>query len=334
MIHEPKRRLRQSLLFALLCGAFALGPASSRAQQSPLLLIGVLEGTSEAAAQAHHEALRDGLRQLGYVAGRNVRIEYRFANGAVDRLPELAADLVRLNPKVIVSAPLPANLALKQATSTIPIVMATGADPVGFGLVQSLSRPGGNITGLTNFAEELASKQLDLVRELLPGIARIGVLVNVTNPLHVPQWQETQDAAQKASLSVVRHDYRSNEDSERAFSGFVDQKVEAVLIPPDVTFNAQRDRIIGLAAKSKLPAIYFNRVFAQSGGLLSYGPNISEGYRRAATFVDKIIRGEKPADLPIERPTRIELVVNLKTAKALGLTVSPALLARADEVIE
>ena len=214
---EPKRRLRQSLLFALLCGAFALVPAPSRAQQSPLLLIGVLEGTSEAAAQAHHEALRDGLRQLGYVEGRNVRIEYRFANGAVDRLPELAADLVRLDPKVIVSAPLPANLALKQATSTIPIVMATGADPVGFGVVHGTLCPGGNITGLTNFAEELASKQLDLVRELLPGIARIGVLVNVTNPLHVPQWQETQDATQKASLSVVRYDYRSNEDFERGF---------------------------------------------------------------------------------------------------------------------
>jgi putative ABC transport system substrate-binding protein len=333
MVRIVKRRLRTSLSCALACSAvLASGPAG--AQQSPLLLIGLLEGSSEAAAQAHHEALRDGLRQLGYVEGRTVRFEYRFANGAVDRLPELAAELVRLNPKVIVSAPLPANLALKQATSTIPIVMATGADPVGFGLVQSLSRPGGNITGLTNFAEELASKQLDLVRELLPGIARIGVLVNVTNPLHVPQWQETQDAAQKASLSVVRYDYRSNEDFERAFSGFVDQKVEAVLIPPDVTFNAQRDRIAGLAAKSKLPAIYFNRVFAQSGGLLSYGPNISEGYRRAATFVDKIIKGEKPAVLPIERPTRIELVVNLKTAKALGLTVSPALLARADEVIE
>jgi putative ABC transport system substrate-binding protein len=212
--------------------------------------------------------------------------------------------------------------------------MATGADPVGFGLVQSLSHPGGNITGLTNFAEELASKQLDLIRELLPGVARIGALVNVTNPLHVPQWRETEAAAAKASLATVRFDYRVPEDLDRAFAKFTEEKVEAVLIPPDVTFNARREHIVELAAKARLPAIYFNRLYAESGGLLSYGPNISEGYRRAAIFVDKILKGAKPGDLPIERPTTIELVINLKTAKALGLSVLPALLARADEVIE
>jgi len=233
-----------------------------------------------------------------------------------------------------VSAPLPANLAIHQATSTIPVVMATGADPVGFGLVQSLSHPGGNITGLTNFAEELASKQLDLIRELLPNIARIGALVNVTNPLHVPQWQETQAAATKASLAVLRFDYRTVEDLERAFAKFTEEKVDAVLVPPDVTFNARRVRIVELAAKSHLPAIYFNRPYIEAGGLLSYGPNISESYRRAATFVDKILKGAKPADLPVERPTTIELVINLTTAKQLGLSVPPALIARADEVIE
>jgi putative ABC transport system substrate-binding protein len=326
------KQWRRSLFFALVCCAVLLGPAG--AQSPPLLLIGVLDGTSEAAARTNHGALREGLRQLGYVEGRNVRFEYRFANGALDRLPELAVELVRLNPHVIVSGPLPANLALKKATSTIPVVMATGADPVGFGLAQSLSHPGGNFTGMTNFAEELASKQLDVIRELLPDITRIGALVNVTNPLHVPQWQETQDAAQKATLSVVRYDYQAIEDMERAFSRFVDEKVQAVLIPPDVTFNAQRERIVALAAKSNLPAVYFNRLYVQSGGLLSYGPNISDGYLRAATFIDKIIKGEKPGALPIERPTRIELVVNLKAAKALGLTVSPVFLARADEVIE
>ena len=284
--------------------------------------------------KVNHDAFRDGLRQLGYVEGRNIRLEYRFADGVLDRLPVLAGELVRLNPNVIVSAPLPANIAMLQATSKIPIVMATGADPVGFGLVQSLSRPGGNITGLTNFAEALASKQLDVMRELLPSATRLGVLVNVTNPLHVPQWQETQSAATDASLTVVRFDYHAIEDFERAFSSFAEQKVEAILVPPDATFNASRIRIIDLAAKAQLPAIYFNRVFAEAGGLVSYGPNISEDYRRAAVYVDKILKGANPADLPIERPTKFELIINLKTAKELGLSVSPALLARADEVIE
>jgi putative tryptophan/tyrosine transport system substrate-binding protein len=326
--------MRRREFVALLSGAAAFNPLFAWAQQSPSPLIGVLEGASALSTTKNHEAFRAGLRQLGYVEGRTIRLEYRYADGFLDRLPNLAAELVQLNPKVIVSAPLPANLALHKATSAIPIVMATGADPVGFGLVQSLSHPGGNITGLTNFAEELASKQIDLIRELLPRIARIGALVNVTNPLHVPQWQETEAAAAKASLAVVRFDYRVPEDPERAFAKFTEEKVEAVLIAPDVTFNARREHIVELAAKSRLPAIYFTRLYIEAGGLLSYGPNISEGYRRAAIFVDKILRGAKPGDLPIERPTTIELVINLKTAKALGLNVPPSLLARADEVIE
>jgi ABC-type uncharacterized transport system substrate-binding protein len=312
--------------------ALAGSKSTAWAQQPPL--IGVLEASSAVSIKVNHDAFRDGLRQLGYVEGRNIRLEYRFADGVLDRLPVLAGELVRLNPNVIVSAPLPANIAMLQATSKIPIVMATGADPVGFGLVQSLSRPGGNITGLTNFAEALASKQLDVMRELLPSATRLGVLVNVTNPLHVPQWQETQSAAIDASLTVVRFDYHAVEDFERAFSSFAEQKVEAILVPPDATFNASRIRIIDLAAKAQLPAIYFNRVFAEAGGLVSYGPNISENYRRAAVYVDKILKGANPADLPVERPTKFELIINLKTAKELGLSVSPALLARADEVIE
>jgi len=326
--------MRRRDLIALFSGAAAFNSLSALAQQSPMPLIGVLDAGSSASAKRYHEAFRSGLAQLDYVDGRNIRLEYRYADGFLDRLPGLAGELVRLNPKVIVSAPLPANLAIHQATSTIPVVMATGADPVGFGLVQSLSHPGGNITGLTNFAEELASKQLDLIRELLPNIARIGALVNVTNPLHVPQWQETQAAATKASLAVLRFDYRTVEDLERAFAKFTEEKVDAVLVPPDVTFNARRVRIVELAAKSHLPAIYFNRPYIEAGGLLSYGPNISESYRRAATFVDKILKGAKPADLPVERPTTIELVINLTTAKQLGLSVPPALIARADEVIE
>ena len=318
----------------LLGGAAAFNPFSARAQQSPPLLIGILDAGSAASTTRYYEAFRNKLHQLGYVEMRNVRFEYRFADGFFDRLPGLAAELVRLNPKVIVSAPLPANLALHQATSTIPIVMASGADPVGFGLVQSLSHPGGNITGLTNFAEELASKQLDLIRELLPGVARLGVLVNVQNPLHVTEWKKTQAAAANASLTLLRFDYHEIEDLERAFAQFTREKAGAVLVQPDVTFGTHREHIADIAAKSRLPAIYFNRRYVEAGGLLSYGPNLLENYRRAAVFVDKILKGAKPADLPIERPTMIELVINLKAAKALGLTVPPALLARADEVIE
>jgi putative ABC transport system substrate-binding protein len=280
------------------------------------------------------EALRSGLRDLGYVEGRNIRFEYRYADGFIDRLPGLAAEMVRLNPKVIVSSPLPANLALRRATSTIPIVMASGADPVGFGLAQSLSHPDGNITGLTNFAEELASKQLDFIRELLPGLARVGVLLNVENPLHVPQWQKTQAAAADASVALVRFDFRVTDDLERAFAQFVQEKVEAVLVPPDTTFLTHRERITGLAAKSRLPAIYFNRPYVEAGGLVSYGPDSLENFRRAAVFVDKILKGANPADLPIERPTKIEFIINLKAAKALGITIPPSVLARADEVIE
>ena len=319
---------------ALLGCAAAYNPFSVRAQQSPSPLIGILDAGSAASTTRYYEAFRTKLHQLGYVERRNIRFEYRYADGFFDRLPGLAAELVRLNPKVIVSAPLPANLALRQATSTIPIVMASGADPVGFGLVQSLSHPGGNITGLTNFAEELASKQLDLIRELLPGVARLGVLVNVQNPLHVTEWKKTQAAAANASLTLLRFDYHNIEDLERAFAQFNREKAEAVLIQPDVTFGTHRERIADIAAKSRLPAIYFNRRYVEAGGLLSYGPNLLENYRRAAVFVDKILKGTKPADLPIERPTTIELVINLKAAKALGLTVPPALLARADEVVE
>jgi putative tryptophan/tyrosine transport system substrate-binding protein len=277
---------------------------------------------------------RSDLRQLSYTEGRNIRYEYRFADGFLDRLPRLAEELVQLNPRVIVSAPMPTNVAVHKATKTIPIVMSTGADPVGFGLVQSLSRPGGNVTGLTNFAEVLAAKQLDLIRELRPGLARIAVLINVENPLHVPQWRETQDAAARASLTLIHYNFHNPGDLEPAFAAFAQAKAEALLVPPDTTFAAQRRKIVHLAAQTNLPAIYSNSLSVEDGGLMSYGPNLIETYRRAAIYVDKILKGANPADLPIEQPTRIELVINLKTAKALGLEVPPTLLARAGEVIE
>jgi putative tryptophan/tyrosine transport system substrate-binding protein len=242
--------------------------------------------------------------------------------------------LVRLDPAIIVSAPVPANIAVHKATKTIPIVMSTGADPVGFGLVQSLSHPGGNVTGLTNFAEALAAKQLDLMRELRRGLTRVAVLVNVENPLHVPQWRETQDAAARASIELVSYEFHKPDDFEPAFAAFVQAKAEALLVPPDTTFANHRKQITALAAKAKLPAIYFSRLYIEEGGLMSYGPNTVENYRHAAVYVDKILKGAKPADLPIERPTKIELLINLKAAKELGVEIPPILLARADDVIE
>jgi putative ABC transport system substrate-binding protein len=325
--------MRRREFITILGGVATLIPFSTRAQQSQPALIGVLNAASEESTASSYEAFRDALHQFGYAEGRNIHIEYRYADGFLDRLPALAEELVRLNPRVIVAGPLPANLAVRNATATIPIVMATGADPVGFGLVQSLSRPGGNVTGLANYAEELASKQIDVIRELLPRATRIAALVNVKNPLHVPQLRETQAAAAKASLALVHFEFRVPTDLEQAFAEFARTMAEA-LVPPDTTFSTNRARIAELAAEARLPAIYGDRRAVDSGGLLSYGPNVVENYRRSALYVDKILKGAKPADLPVEQPTKIELVINLKTAKALGLTVPPTLRARADDVIE
>jgi putative ABC transport system substrate-binding protein len=318
----------------LIGGAAVAWPLAARAQQSSPALIGFFNAGAATVLKQEIGAFRDGLRNLGHIEGRNVRFEYRFADGDLERLPALAAELVRLSPNVVVSSPVPANLAIAKATSTIPIVMASGADPVGFGLVKSLSHPGGNVTGLTNFAEELASKQIDLMRELLPGLARLAALVNVANPLHVPQWRETQAAAAQAAIALVPFEFRSPDQLEEAFARFARERADALLVPPDVTFTTHRRRIINLALDARLPTIFFLRQSAEDGGLMSYGTNQVENYRRAATYVDKILKGAKPQDLPIERPTKIELIINLTTAKALGLEVPPQLLARADEVIE
>jgi putative ABC transport system substrate-binding protein len=312
----------------------ATWPLSARAQQSQPPLIGIFHASSAAATDARNEVFRNVMRALGYTEGRNIRYDYRFADGFLDRLPRLAEELVRLNPAVILSAPMPANVAIKKATNTIPIVMATGADPVTFGLVESLARPGGNVTGLSNFAEELAAKHLDMLRALLPRLSRVAALVNVANPLHVPQWRETQAAAARDNVALTRFDYRAPSDLERAFETFAQAGAEALLIPPDTTFATHRMRIAELAAKARLPAIAFTRPFATAGLLMTYGPDANENYRRAAHFVDRILRGAKPADLPVEQPTKIELIINLKTAKALDLEVPANLLARADDVIE
>jgi ABC-type uncharacterized transport system substrate-binding protein len=306
--------------------------AEPATKQMPM--IGILLVGTEASQQGNLDKLRDGLRALGYVDGRNLHIEYRFADGQPDRLPAFADELVRLGPSVLVSSPLQASLAARNASGTIPIVMANGADPVGFGLVKSLSHPGGNVTGLTNYAEELASKQIDLMRDLIPRLSRLAVLVNIGNPLHMPQWRDTQAAAEKVAVALSRFDVRSPTELETAFMAIARERPSALLVPPDILFSTFRQRIAAWAAAAGIPAIYGFREHVEVGGLMSYGVNVPENFRRAAAYVDKILKGAKPADLPVEQPTKIELVINLKTAKALGLEVPPILLARANEVIE
>jgi ABC-type uncharacterized transport system substrate-binding protein len=320
--------------FITLLGGAAAWPLAARAQQPAIPMVGFLSAGSAQAVERDLAGFRDGIRRLGYVEGNNVQFEFRYADGYLDRLPDLALDLVRLNPRVIVSAPLPAHLAARRATSTIPIVMATGADPVGFGLVASLSHPGGNVTGLANFAETLAAKQIDLLREMVPRLARFGLLVNVTNPLHVPQLRETKIAAEAASIVLVPVEVADPDKLESAFDTLQRERVEALLVSPDVSFYSRRRQIAELTATTRLPAIYGYRHHVEEGGLMSYGPDIPDQYRRAASYVDKILRGARPSELPVEQPTKFELVINLKSAKALGLEVPPTLVARADEVIE
>jgi putative tryptophan/tyrosine transport system substrate-binding protein len=318
--------------FIVALGGVAAWPFAARAQSMPM--VALLFAGSATAYKPFVDAFHDGMREFNYVGGSNIRFEHRFADGYLDRLPQLAADLVNLGPNVIVASPLPADLAALQATKTIPIVMAGGADPVGFGLAASLSHPGGNVTGLTGFSEILAPKQLDLLRELMPRLSRVGMLVNVDNPLHVAQLRETEMAAEASGLTLVQCDIESLDGLDAAFAALNRARVEALMVPPDTVFLTLRRRIAELAASARLPAIYGFRDHLEAGGLMSYGPDIRESYRRAATYVDKILKGAKPADLPIEQPTKIELILNLKTAEALGIGVPPLLLARADEVIE
>ena len=323
--------MRRREFITLLGSAAAAWPPAARAQQREMPLVGILCAGTAQALERDLASFREGMRRLGYVEGSNVRFEFRFADGYLERLPALAIELVHLSPRVIVSTPLPAHLAAKKATSTIPIVMASGADPVGFGLVASLSHPGGNVTGLANFAEILASKQIDLLREMLPHLARIGLLVNVTNQLHVPQLRQTKIAAEAAGILLVPVEVDSPDKLEPAFKTLGTQRVEALLVPPDTAFHSRRRQIAELAATTRLPAIYGYREHVEDGGLISYGPDIPDQYRRAATYG---LKGTQPADLPVEQPTKIELVINLKTARALGLEIPATLLARADEVIE
>jgi putative ABC transport system substrate-binding protein len=280
------------------------------------------------------EAFRQGLREHGYVEGQNIAFEYRYAAGRADRLPALAAELVRLKVDVIVTESNVAALAAKHATQTIPIVMAIAGDPVKAGVVNSLARPGGNVTGLTLIHPELSGKRLQLLKEAVPKIALVAVIWNPTDPAAADFLRETEAAARSLGLKIHAIEARAPAELDAAFKAVADARPSAFFTIPHSMFQDNKTRIFEFATKSRLPGVFPNRVFTEAGGLMSYGPNLAANFRRAAVFVDKILKGAKPADLPIEQPTKFELVINLKTAKALGLTIPPSVLARADQVIE
>ena len=307
-----------------------LVPDRGRAQTVKRHRIALLSSTSRA---QNWEVFREAMRRLGY-GEQELAIESRWADGHNERLAGLAAELVRLAPDVIVTGSSAAALAAKQATSMIPIVTAFTADPVGTGLVASIARPGGNVTGLSNIKEETAGKELELLKIAAPHASRIAVLTNPANPSHAAELRGAQETARSLGIELRAIEVRGPGDIEGAFAMMASARADALAVLADPLFFAEASGIADRAASHKLPAIYGFKEHVAAGGLMSYGPDIKDSFRRAATYVDKILKGAKPADLPVEQPTKFELVVNLKVAQALGLTIPPTLLARADEVIE
>ena len=319
----------------MFAGAAGTRPLDTLAQQSAIPVIGFLSSASPKPYAGRVAAYRKGLNETGYVEGQDLAIEFRWAQGQYDRLPVFAADLVSQKAAVIVSSGGDvAALAAKAATSSIPIVVVTGSDPVKAGLVASFNRPGGNVTGASFVATELEEKRLELLRDLVPSAAVIGVLINPTNPAAESRSKDLQMAARTLERDIHIVNVSNESDLEAAFATLAQQPAGALLLSTDAFFTSQRDRLVALATQYALPAIYPWREFVEAGGLMSYGPIINEVYRQAAVYTSRILKGEKPADLPFVRPTKFELVVNMKTAKALGLTLPPLILARATEVIE
>ena len=320
--------------FAKVVAATTLWPVVAGAQK-PMPLIGFLHSASPAAAAANVAAFHQSLREHGYVIGQNVAIEYRWAEGNYDRMPAMAGDLVTHKVSVIVAGGgSPSALAAKGATSTIPIIFANVGNPVEQGLVASLARPGGNLTGISILLGELTQKRIELLIELVPQARMIGLLINPNNPTNETTTASPQEAARAkgAQLSILK--ITSADDIEAAFASLAPMHIEALLISPDPLFFTGRERVVALASRYAVPTMYGWREFVEAGGLISYAPSAAGTYRQTAGYVAKILNGDKPADLPVQQPTKFELVINMKTAKALGLTVPPSLLARADEVIE
>ncbi len=325
----------RSTVAVLLTLSLLIAPVAPEGQTAKRIYrIGILEVVPVASNATNLGSFRQGLRELGYVEGQNFVIEYRSADGRAERFPDLASELVRLKIDVIVTRGTPAALAAKHATGTIPIVMASSGDPVRAGIVASLAQPGANVTGLSALATDVQGKQLELLREMVPYIARVAFLFNMSNPVLQAQWKEAEPTARSMGLRSHLLDVRTVRDLEPAFDATARQRADAVIVGIDALTQAHRGQIVGALAKRHLPAISREREFVDAGGLMSYGIHYADSYRRAATYVDKILRGAKPADLPVEQPTKLELAINLRTAKALGLTIPPSVLVRADQIIE
>jgi putative tryptophan/tyrosine transport system substrate-binding protein len=323
---SPTRRLVLAAAGALLL------PRAARAQMAKRR-IALLSAASRSLFEPYLGAFRQGLRALGY-GEESLKIEERYADGHLDRLPDLAAELVHLAPEVIVAGSSPTVKALKRETSTIPIVMGAVGDPVGLGFVASLAHPGGNITGPTTEVQDLSGKWLQLLKTTIPDAGRIAILLNPGNPTAPVILQGVQQAARSLHIELLSFEAHGPDEIDDAFAAITRQQAEGLIVVGDPLFLSEKSRIVDLATNHKLPAIYRWREFVQIGGLMSYGADLSDNFRRAATYVDKILKGAKPADLPVEQPTKFELIVNLKTAQTLGLTIPPAILAGADEVIE
>jgi putative ABC transport system substrate-binding protein len=322
-------------IVTLILSLLTVPPAADAQQPAKIPRVGWLDDGMKADKAHLHEAFLQGLRDLGYVEGQNLVIERRDAERQLARLPELAAELVRLKVEVLVTTGgVPATSAAKRATSTIPIVMADAGDPVGTGLVASLARPGGNVTGLSVMDPDLTGKRLQLLKEVAPTIARVAVLYNPTFPATVPGMREAQAAGPALGLAILPMEVRTSDELEAQFAVMTSVHADALLTFGDPFTSTHHRRILDFAAKSQWPVVYFWREFVEAGGLMSYGPSLRDHFRRAATYVHKILQGAKPADLPVEQPMRFEFVINLKTAKALGLTIPPTLLFQADEVIQ
>jgi putative ABC transport system substrate-binding protein len=325
---------RRAFISGLMLGLLATPLAVGAQQAGKVWRIGYLDQGSEARNGPYLEAFQQGLRDLGWIEGKNITIDVRFAEGKTERLPALAAGLVRVKMDLIATSSTPAALAAKRATTTIPIVIGFAADPVGSGIVQSLSHPGSNITGWTHMGLELRAKYLELLKDAVPGATRFGVLWNPSNPVHKDSLKVIQAASARLDVELYLAGVQDANDLETAFATLVNQRVGGLVVFPDGMFLAQTPLIIGLAAKHRLPTLYGVREYAEAGGLMTYGANVSDMFRSGASFVDRIFRGARPADLPIEQPTKFEFVINLKTAKALGLTIPSSVLLRADRVIQ